>query len=471
MKGGIKALLATTLLASVGCTADKGALEVRPIADPLTKAIGPGDPAVAEARGLLVIGSVGLAIEAFRKIVRDRPDSVEALAGLAECYDQMGRYDLSRAKYEAALAIAPKSPVLLRTFAASLERQGRHAEALALRAEAGAAEQAKALAIALPRPVTTRAAPQAAPATVAASQPKPAAVRALAPAVQPKPAPKPAPAVAILPKPVPAPVAADAIHPKPAPAPVRVARAEAPAPVSKTVWKIDAAAAPLPAATASITVKLPPARPAEAPPAVAATPPLVQPVRLAAVDLARIEAPTALAAGPSVTVKLPPPAAPAAQPVKAAAVAPLAPPVPAVAPRAGPHLERMSLGEVALVTEPRPRWKAAPVRYAAVGATPRFVPLGDLRRKPGLRLLNAARHEGLAARTRLAMNRRGWTGVTIGDSDRVRRKSLILYSEATEQAARRLAARLGIWIAREARPGPLTILLGRDWVNRSQPEA
>jgi hypothetical protein len=61
--------------------------------------------------------------------------------------------------------------------------------------------------------------------------------------------------------------------------------------------------------------------------------------------------------------------------------------------------------------------------------------------------------------------------VSIGDAQRVRQKSLILYSERTEPAARRLAAQYGIWIAKEARPGPLTILLGRDWVSRRQARA
>lgn len=439
MRGGIKALLATTLLASAGCAADKGQLEVRAIADPLTKAIGPGDPAIAEARGLLAMGSVGLAIEAYRKVLRDKPDSFEALAGLAECYDQMGRYDLSRAKYERALAIAPKNPVLLRTFAASLERQGRAGEALALRAEATADERARAKA--------------------AAVQPNPVLAASKTADVQPKP--------------VPVPIGpAERVAAKSAPASVSIAKTPPmPAPAGRTEWTIEAsAAAPMPAAAASVTVKLPPVRFAEAPTVVAATPPIVESAHLAAVELARIEVPKAAPpAGPSITVKLPPPAAPAKAPRRTAAA--VAPHVPALPASPGPRLERLSLGEVALVTGPRPRWKSAPVRYAAVGAVPSFVPLADLQRRKGLRILNAARHQGLAARTRVALNRQGWTGVTIGDSGRVRQKSLILYSATSEQAARRLSARLGIWIAKEARPGPLTILLGRDWVTRGQPGA
>jgi Flp pilus assembly protein TadD len=93
----MKLLLATASLAVVGC-ADSGELKIRAIADPLTKAVKPGNPLLGEARGLLALGNVGLAIEAYRKVLRAQPDSIEALAGLAECYDQMGRHDLARVK-------------------------------------------------------------------------------------------------------------------------------------------------------------------------------------------------------------------------------------------------------------------------------------------------------------------------------------------------------------------------------------
>jgi hypothetical protein len=58
--------------------------------------------------------------------------------------------------------------------------------------------------------------------------------------------------------------------------------------------------------------------------------------------------------------------------------------------------------------------------------------------------------------------------VSIGDADRTRQKSLILYSTATAEAARRLAAEFGFGIARDPRPGPLTVLLGRDSIGRAE---
>ena len=129
-----------------------------------------------------------------------------------------------------------------------------------------------------------------------------------------------------------------------------------------------------------------------------------------------------------------------------------------------PRLERLSLAEVALVTTTQPRWRTEVVRRTASSTTVRFVPLAELRRGSGVRLLNAARYQGLAARTRVALNRKGWNRVSIGDAAKVRERSLVLYSPATMAAAQKLAAEFGFGIARESRPGPLTVLLGRDAV-------
>jgi hypothetical protein len=477
------------------------------LADPYTKATKAGSPAVAEGRGLLAVGSVGLAIEAFRKALRDDPRSVEALAGLAECYDQMGRHDLSQAKYEAALAIAPTDPTLLRTFAVSLERQGRFAEAKELRGEAATVERAQAAALIRPvppAPVLVQAQSAPAPAKLATVRPQPVPVRVgMTP-----------------PQPTRRAVAAPVVEPHRtavAQNPVQLQLTSKPL-VTSSAWAVDVApiAPPQPAPAASVTVKLPRAAPplAEAPkiataavsrvetpkvaiaaptpvdaPKVAiASSPRVEPAKAVAVPVVpRLTEPAgvepvaappvqpvkvaAASAAPSVTVKLPP-ARPAAAPLPEKPVEPAPRQIIAEATplKVGPRLERLSMGEVALLTDPRPRWRDQ-ARQVAVGTRPRFVALADLQRSYGVRLLNAARHEGLAARTRFALNRQGWKSVTIGDSARIRQRSLVLYSEKTEKAARRLAAQFGFWIAKEARPGPLTILLGRDWANRSQSRA
>ena len=148
----------------------------------------------------------------------------------------MGRFDLSRRYYESALALAPADTQLLAAFAASLQLQGKSAEALSVREEisarmaaSAALESASLAEIATPAPLVQ------------------VAVAVLKPAAPVKPSPPPAtPPVAeasAIPVSPPEPKAAPRPLPK---AEVRVAAAEA-----------QAAAAPL---GPSVTIKLPPPR-------------------------------------------------------------------------------------------------------------------------------------------------------------------------------------------------------------------
>lgn len=295
---------ALMMLLATGCSAASGKLAIKAIPQPVSAAPTPIDTRIAEARGLLAVGSVGLALESFRLALRDDPRSVDALTGLASCYDRMGRFDLSRRYYEQALALQPTGKPVLAALAGSLDEQGKSSEAQSVRAEMSAP--------------------------------------------------------------------------------------------------------PLIAQTGKITVELPAPRPA-------------------------------------------------APPVEVAAIA-----KPTPAANDGPRLERMSFGEVALITTPRPQWKPVVVARTLASTTVRFVPIPTQPAVVRLRLLNAARQQGLAARTRNVLASRGWRDVVIGDADRTRDRSLVLYSEATAQHAQQLARRLGFALARDARPGALTILLGRD---------
>jgi hypothetical protein len=469
MKRGVKVLLATAVLGTAGCASEPGELKIRAVADPLTKAIRPGNPLIGEANGLLALGNVGLAIEAYRKVLRDDPNSIEALAGLAECYDQMGRPDISRAKYEAALAIAPKNAVLLRTFAASLERQGLRAEGLALRVEADqaeadeAAELGRMASASLTMPLPAAASPVKAATAPARVAPK----VAVAP-----PAPLPPRVVAVVPM-APAPKVATARESVSAPAQPKVATVPmAPsAPATVTLSPPPAFAAPIMEVARPSTTPVPVQLPTVAVPKPATIVSVIDAIQWKLEKLVEPEA-------PSVTVKLP-----AARPASAAteqAIASRTQTAFAQPPRAklGIRLERLSLGEVALLTSGKPQWQPLGVKRSLASTPVNFVPLAresqvrfasltPLRRDTGVRLLNAARHEGLAARTRVALNRGGWKMVTIGDAGRIRQRSLVLYSPATELIARRLAAQYGFGIAKEARPGPLTVLLGRDAVGRT----
>ena len=400
MRGGERALLATVALATAGCATDDGKLNVRAIADPLAAAAKRGSPMVAEGRGALALGNVGTALEAFRKALREQPDSIEALAGIAACYERMGRYDLSRVNYEAALAIAPNNPVLLNTFAASLQLQGRLAEANALRAEAAQAE-AHDVAAAV-QTAQAEIAPAPAPAVAA---PPPVEIAAAAPVIEAAPA-RPAPVTKSAP--VIAQVDAPVVHTELA---------------GTTQWTVEASK-PAPS-IGSITVALPPARPADD-----SSPP-----------------------------QAPEPTPQDRDPAKAVAAV-----VERASRGAQPRLQRLSMGEVALLTGSGPAWRTQVVAQTQRSLTARFVPLkaATAASRPNIRLLNAARRQGLAAQTRGTLLDRGWRKIAIGDAAQVRARSIVLYPAGRQVLGKRLAAQFGFASAINRSGNEVLVLLGRD---------
>jgi len=283
-------------------------VEVRSIKQPLAQGQQPTDFRVAEGNAQLALGNVGLALEAYRKALREQPDSVAAIVGLATCYDRMGRFDLSRRHYEMALAVAPADTDLYSLFAQSLDAQGQRDEAARVKAELAAR-------------VVAPEAPRGVPGSVPVLPPPPAQ---------------------------------------------------------------------------SVTVALAPPRSA---------------------------------------------------------------PVAVEQPLAGARLERLSLREVALVTKGEPRWEMRTVVRTATSATIHF----DKKPQVAVTLLNAARVQGLAARTRAYLAGRGFASARIGDAPAVRLQSAILYTAADAPRAERLAAQFGFALERrEGSQTGLTILLGRD---------
>jgi len=296
-------------LAAVGAAScSTGGVEVRSIKQPLAQGRQPADFRVAEGNAQLALGNVGLAVESYRKALRERPDSIGALVGLATCYDRMGRTDLSRRHYEMALAVDPANTDIYSLFGQSLEAQGQGDEAARVKIELAAR-------------VVAPEAPREAPGSVPVLPPPPAQ---------------------------------------------------------------------------RVTVALAPSRPA---------------------------------------------------------------PVAVERPAVGVRLERLSMREVALVTRPQPRWEARAVARTATSTTIHF----DKKLQPAVTLLNAARVQGLAARTRAYLAARGFGAARIGDAPAVRKQSAILYAAADAPRAERLAAQFGFALERrEDAKGGLTILLGRD---------
>lgn len=388
MNRGIVIVIAATAAASC---AGPGDIAVRALPTPLAAGQRSVSFRVAEANGQFALGNVALALESYRKALRDDPASVDAMVGMAASYDAMGRFDVSRRHYEAALAIEPANRDLLGRLAASLLQQGRAAEAAAIRLEIASRER------------TVAVTPSSGTATPGSSAP-PWTMLAAA-------------TVMAAPAPPPAPVAMPVAMPEPAPA------REAAAAIGASVTL----ALPVARQVTAVTVSLMTARAAEAP---------LPPVQTARAPVT-----------PPAPVKL-------AEPVR----------------NTGPRLERMSLGEVALVTTRIPAnaigqrpWISAlaPARPQVAALSRTTHKLASLVRPAPLLLLNAARSQGLAARTRRYLTGQGFSGAQIGDARRERATTLIITPAADRLRARRIARVLGI-LTRPVEGGRLTLVLGRD---------
>ena len=479
-RGGKTALLVTGL-ALAGCAAS-GELNIRPIENARAKFMR-GDVDLAAARGQLALGNVGLALEAFRKVNRARPAEPLALAGIADCYAAMGRFDIAQTNYEAALALAPHDATLLLGLAAVFERQGDVARALAVRAEANPVQTpAVAAAPVIQRPAET--APAAAPLMAA----NPFNFARVGSVTVELPKARPADRLAtdtgraraqLAQAAATAPLAfATAPVVEPAVSTPVVAQAEEPAQVS---------IAPI---QSSITVQLPAVRPVEAVPAQAELNQAAEAMPIAEPRVAEAPAIPQAARVSTITVALPQaqPAARLAENagqtdaslVRAAQWAALAPTVsmplppaeprprpnddsmPAIVPDAvGPRVERVSPGEVMLVTTGRSIWRAKDSSRALAGAAVQWIPLGNARVPANVQVLNAARRQGLAGSARTVLLDRGWRRIAVGDAPQLRDRSVVLYPRSRAKLGRSLAAQFGV--RSQASDGEVMVLvLGRD---------
>lgn len=129
--------LAALLLAVAGCsTSDWSSRHRSSLAGPDFS--GAPQPAYERGKMHLQAGQLGLALQSFQSAVRQRPDLVAGLNGIAVTYDELGRFDLSRRYYRRALGLGPTSANTLNNFGRSLLRQGEVEAALALLHDAAA---------------------------------------------------------------------------------------------------------------------------------------------------------------------------------------------------------------------------------------------------------------------------------------------------------------------------------------------
>jgi hypothetical protein len=122
----------------------------------------------------------------------------------------------------------------------------------------------------------------------------------------------------------------------------------------------------------------------------------------------------------------------------------------------------LSPGEVALVTDGRPAWRAQLVAQTRTSTTVRWVPIMTAEARPNIQILNAAQHQGLAARTRTVLLDRGWRKIQIGNAADVRERSVVIYPASRRTLGRSLAAQFGFPSQLQGESGVLVVLLGRD---------
>lgn len=128
----MKKLFLLTGFILAACSTSKPVLNIRS-AQTLKSDFPPGGAPDSNVQGnhyllgkwYLATGNIALALENFRKELRENPNSIDARNGLAVAYDRLGRFDLSQRYYEEALAIQPENKMLLSNLDYSLSMQGK----------------------------------------------------------------------------------------------------------------------------------------------------------------------------------------------------------------------------------------------------------------------------------------------------------------------------------------------------------
>jgi hypothetical protein len=372
----------------------------------------------------------------------------------------------------------------------------------------------------IPKQVTAAAAVVATPAPAPAHRPVPTPVEASAKAAPPEAMPAVAVAAAASPAIVAKPIAPISTMPvvaeaariapvhigsaaaapgKPALLPVPPLAAASAAPAAMVVHAVAVVAAP-PATPAPVEVKAaapaPPVVKAATPAPIAAKAATPAPVAVeAAMPITRAAARDAEPAAPRVLPAVLPVEGRVASRVTSGQPLPPSPrsssssPPVEVAFRAdepGPRLQRLTNGEVALLTTKDASWSAhaltptvshqpppaaevpshkeAALQTASAGNV-NWVPLKMSRASASVQVLNAARSNGLAGSARNVLFGRGWRSVAIGNAGATRQTSVVFYPKTHARLGRRLAAQFGVR-AKMAKTDAVVLLLGRDSIGR-----
>lgn len=108
-----------------GCSAfqPQARLEIRSV-ESVQQASADND-ALAEGRARLNLGQNANAISAFRAALRENPESGEAYNGLAIAYDRIGRNDLAQRYFELAVSFEPENQRFRNNLARLFDRNGQ----------------------------------------------------------------------------------------------------------------------------------------------------------------------------------------------------------------------------------------------------------------------------------------------------------------------------------------------------------
>jgi hypothetical protein len=96
--------VAAAVLGTTACTTSTPNFQIRPVAIGSAPKQSTTFAELMQARGYLALGSVALALEGYRRVLRTDPANVGAMVGMAECYARMGRPDIASRYSQMALA-------------------------------------------------------------------------------------------------------------------------------------------------------------------------------------------------------------------------------------------------------------------------------------------------------------------------------------------------------------------------------
>ena len=407
-----KTALLISCVALASCSAGSG-IKIRAAADPVM--LSKGD-AISVARAQLMLGNVGLALEGFRKALRENPSDTVALAGIGDCYASMNRYDLAQSSYEQALALLPRDPSLLRGIARIFDQEGQHAKATLAQAEAAAAAAPQAP---LQRPVI---------ASVPVGRTVPLNTAVIGSVTVELPTATPAQRVA-------------------EPVIEAAQRTIVPAATEKTSLPQQSESPPLPSSgsdghIAAVSSAVPIERVEEAESR------SVPQSRASTQDVALLLSEADPASGQT------PPTHTNFGSTDAIAQSP-----------SQPRLERLSRGEVALITTSTPIWRQPSNRRPTAETAVAWVRLMPTPPGTNVQILNAARKQGLAASARSVLADRGWRKIAVGDAPTPQHLSVVLYPASQTRIGRSLAAQFGIG-SRVVKGKAVVLILGRDVISR-----